>query len=143
FIPYQVASTLSLCSPTLHDSLPISPPHYWPLAEKFSRDYADAGVPMLPVVASRGKVAGQMIMHTALMVAASLAIIPLGATGWVYGVGAAAAGLWCGFLVVRCALRVRRGLSGRALGPMVVFHGSITYLTVLFVALAIDPFVTL
>ena len=120
-----------------------TPPHYWPLAEKFSRDYADAGVPMLPVVASRGKVAGQMIMHTALMVAASLAIIPLGATGWVYGVGAAAAGLWFGFLVVRYALRVRRGLSGRALGPMVVFHGSITYLTVLFVALAIDPFVTL
>src|SRR5699024_9273025 len=33
-----------------------TPPHYWPLAEKFSRDYADAGVPMLPVVASRGKV---------------------------------------------------------------------------------------
>ena len=120
-----------------------TPPHYWPLAEKFSRDYADAGVPMLPVVASRGKVAGQMIMHTALMVAASLAIIPLGATGWVYGVGAAAAGLWFGFLVVRYALRVRRGLSGKALGPMVVFHGSITYLTVLFVALAIDPFVTL
>jgi protoheme IX farnesyltransferase len=40
-------------------------------------------------------------------------------------------------------MRVRRGLSGKALGPMKVFHGSITYLTVLFVALAIDPFVTL
>lgn len=120
-----------------------TPPHYWPLAEKFSRDYAAAEVPMLPVVASRTNVARQMLLHTALMVASSLAIIPLGATGWVYGVAAIGAGLWFGFLVVRYALRVRRGLSGKALGPMTVFHGSITYLTVLFVALAIDPFVTL
>ncbi|WP_394214634.1 heme o synthase [Brachybacterium vulturis] len=120
-----------------------TPPHYWPLAEKFSTDYAAAGVPMLPVVASRTSVARQMLMHTALMVASSLAIIPLGATGWVYGVAAGGAGLWFGTLVVRYALRVRRGLTGKALGPMTVFHGSITYLTVLFVALAIDPFVTL
>ena len=120
-----------------------TPPHYWPLAEKFSKDYAAAGVPMLPVVASRTSVARQMLMHTALMIASSLAIIPLGATGWVYGVAAVAAGAWFGILVVRYALRVRRGLTGKALGPMTVFHGSITYLTVLFVALAIDPFVTL
>lgn len=120
-----------------------TPPHYWPLAEKFSHDYANAGVPMLPVVASKMSVARQMIMHTALMVASSLAIIPLGATGWVYGVAAVASGAWFGFLVVRYALRARRGLTGKALGPMTVFHGSITYLTVLFVALAVDPFVTL
>ncbi|WP_341855362.1 heme o synthase [Brachybacterium sp. GPGPB12] len=82
-------------------------------------------------------------LHTALMIASSLAIIPLGETGWVYGVAAVASGAWFGFLVVRYALRVRQGLSGRALAPMKVFHGSITYLTVLFVALAIDPFVTL
>ena len=120
-----------------------TPPHYWPLAEKFSKDYAAAGVPMLPVVASKSTVARQMIMHTALMVASSLAIIPLGETGWVYGVAAVGAGLWFGLLVVRYALRVRRGLTGKALAPMGVFHGSITYLTVLFVGLAIDPFVTL
>ena len=120
-----------------------TPPHYWPLAEKFQDDYANAGVPMLPVVSSRSNVARQMLLHTALMIASSLAIIPLGETGWVYGVAAAASGAWFGFLVVRYALRVRQGLSGRALAPMKVFHGSITYLTVLFVALAIDPFVTL
>src|SRR5699024_3722675 len=83
-----------------------TPPHYWPLAEQFAKAYADAGVPMLPVVASRTNVARQMIMHTALMVAASLAIIPLGQTGWVYGAGAVASGLWFGFLVVRYAARV-------------------------------------
>lgn len=120
-----------------------TPPHYWPLAEKFSQDYADAGVPMLPVVATRMSVAGQMIMHTFLMIAASLAIIPLGETGWVYGVSAVAVGAWFAFLVIRYAVRVHRGLSGKKLGPMTVFHGSITYLTLLFVALAIDPFVTL
>ncbi|HJC69034.1 MAG TPA: heme o synthase [Candidatus Brachybacterium intestinipullorum] len=119
-----------------------TPPHYWPLAEKFSSDYARAGVPMLPVVSSRTNVAGQMLLHTGLMIASSLAIIPLGETGWVYGIVALLSGAWFGFLVVRYALRVRRGLSGKALGPMKVFHGSITYLTVLFVALAIDPFVT-
>ncbi|MGO1390477.1 MULTISPECIES: heme o synthase [Brachybacterium] len=120
-----------------------TPPHYWPLAEKFSRDYADAGVPMLPVVAARSNVARQMIMHTVFMVASSLAIIPLGHTGWVYGVSAVAVGAWFLFLVIRYAVRVRRGLTGKKLGPMTVFHGSITYLTLLFVALAIDPFVVL
>ena len=119
-----------------------TPPHYWPLAEKFQDDYANAGVPMLPVVSSRSNVARQMLLHTALMIASSLAIIPLGETGWVYGVAAVASGAWFGFLVVRYALRVRQGLSGRALAPMKVFHGSITYLTVLFLGLAIDPFVT-
>ena len=98
---------------------------------------------MLPVVSSRSNVAGQMIMHTALMIAASLAIIPLGETGWVYGIAAVGAGAWFGYLVIRYALRVHKGLTGKALAPMTVFHGSITYLTVLFVALAIDPFVTL
>ena len=119
-----------------------TPPHYWPLAEKFSTDYANAGVPMLPVVSSRGNVAGQMLLHTGLMIASSLAIIPLGETGWVYGVVAALSGAWFGFLVIRYALRVRKGMTGKALGPMKVFHGSITYLTVLFLGLAIDPFVT-
>lgn len=120
-----------------------TPPHYWPLAEKFTKDYAEAGVPMLPVVASRRSVAVQMLGHTAAMIAASLAIIPLGHTGWVYGLAAVGAGAWFGFLVVRYALRSRRGLTGKQLAPMTVFHGSITYLTILFVALAIDPFVQL
>jgi protoheme IX farnesyltransferase len=118
-----------------------TPPHYWPLAEKFTKDYETAGVPMLPVVASRTSVAHQMILHTALMIACSLAIIPLGHTGIVYAIGAIASGAWFGFLVVRYAVRTHRGLAGKKLGPMVIFHGSITYLTVLFVALAIDPFV--
>src|SRR5699024_1630768 len=120
-----------------------TPPHYWPLAEKFSKDYATAGVPMLPVVASRSNVAKQMVMHTALMIAASVAIMALGDRGWASGASAVLVGAWFGCLVVRYAVLTRRGLSGKQLAPMSVFHGSITYLTLLFVALAIDPFVTL
>lgn len=120
-----------------------TPPHYWPLADRFSTDYRDAGVPMLPAVSTRQNVSRQMIAHTVLMIAASLAIIPLGHTGWVYAVTATAVGGWFLYLVLRYARRSARGLTGRALAPMSVFHGSITYLTILFVALAIDPFVRL
>lgn len=82
-----------------------------------------------------------MIGHTVAMIAASLAIVPLGHTGPVYTVAAVATGAWFLWLVIRYAVRVHRGLTGRALGPMVVFHASITYLSLLFVALAVDPFV--
>nr|WP_087104861.1 heme o synthase [Brachybacterium nesterenkovii] len=118
-----------------------TPPHYWPLAEKFTKDYETAGVPMLPVVASRRTVSYQMIGHTVAMIACSLAIVQLGGTGPVYLVASVATGAWFLWLVLRYAVRVHRGLTGKALGPMVVFHASITYLTLLFVALAIDPFV--
>ena len=118
-----------------------TPPHYWPLADRFSKDSRNAGVPMLPTVSSRTTVARQMIGHTLAMITASLGIIPLGHTGWVYAVTAVAAGGWFLYLVLRYARRTARGLTGKALAPMSVFHGSITYLTVLFVGLAIDPFV--
>ncbi|WP_058235682.1 heme o synthase [Devriesea agamarum] len=118
-----------------------TPPHYWPLAEKFTEDYRRAGVPMLPVVASRRTVSLQMIGHTVAMLLASFAIIPLEGTGIVYGVAAVGCGAWFLALVIRYAVRVHRGVTGKALNPMGVFHASITYLTLLFVALAIDPFV--
>ncbi|WP_375544802.1 heme o synthase [Helcobacillus massiliensis] len=117
-----------------------TPPHYWPLAEKFTRDYERAGVPMLPVVSSRRNVAVQMIAHTVAMVACSLAIIPLAPTGPVYAVAAIAVGAWFLALIIRYAVRVFQGRTGRDLHPMGVFHASITYLTLLFVALALDPF---
>lgn len=118
-----------------------TPPHYWPLAEKFTKDYERAGVPMLPVVSSRKKVAYQMIGHTVAMIGCSLAIVPLAPTGPVYGASAAIVGAWFLWLVIRYTVRVHRGLTGKALNPMGVFHASITYLTLLFVALAVDPFV--
>ncbi|MDO8107682.1 heme o synthase [Isoptericola sp. b441] len=116
-----------------------TPPHYWPLSMKFRRDYATAGVPMLPVVAGDVRVAVEMMGYTVAMVAASLALVPLAGMSWVYALAAGALGAWFGGHVVALWVRARR--PGRAkLGEMRVFHHSITYLTLLFVAVAVDPF---
>ena len=115
-----------------------TPPHYWPLSMKFKKDYANAGVPMLPVVAENTTVAKQIIVYAAAMVACTLALVPIGGLGWFYAAVAVVAGAW---FVTLCILLYRRAASGvRKIEAMRVFHGSITYLTILFVAVAIDPF---
>jgi heme o synthase len=118
-----------------------TPPHYWPLSMKVKEDYARVGVPMLPVVAGNVAVAKQIVVYSWVMVLVSLTLWwPLGATGWLYPVAAAAlGGLW---------LKEAHALYGRAkakvVGPklkeMRLFHWSITYATLLFVAVAVDPF---
>lgn len=120
-----------------------TPPHYWPLSMRFRDDYAAAGVPMLPVVASAQGVARSIVRYSWAMVAVSLALVP--ATGVVYPVVALVAGAV--FLREAHRLRARTDAVAAgedvALAPMRLFHQSITYLTVLFVAVAIDPFVPL
>jgi protoheme IX farnesyltransferase len=116
-----------------------TPPHYWPLSLRFRDDYAAAKVPMLPVVASPEVVLRKVVVYAWAMVAWSLLLVP--ATGVVYlGTAVLAGGL---FLVEahRLLSRARRGES--KLAPMRLFHLSITYLTLLFVAIAVDPFVPL
>nr|WP_319593312.1 heme o synthase [Georgenia subflava] len=116
-----------------------TPPHYWPLSMKFKNDYARAGVPMLPVVADDVRVGRQILVYSAAMVAATLALVPVAGMGWLYTVAAVAAGawfLWSCVQLYRRALHPERG----KLAAMKVFHGSITYLTVVFVAVAVDPF---
>ncbi|MGH3431055.1 MAG: heme o synthase, partial [Mycobacteriales bacterium] len=115
-----------------------TPPHYWPLAMRYADDYARAGVPMLPVVAAPVVVTRQMIAHTLAMIACSLALWPL-ATDWIYGVSAIALGGWFLFQVVRLHRAVVT--DALTLRPMRVFHASITYLTLLFAAIAIDVLV--
>ncbi len=111
-----------------------TPPHYWPLAMKFRDDYAKVGVPMLPVVAAPLTVARQIVAYSWAMVACSLLLWPL-ATGWVYGLSAVAAGAW--FLAE--AHRLERAVRvGGMVRPMRLFHYSITYLTLLFLAVAVD-----
>lgn len=117
-----------------------TPPHYWPLSMKFRRDYAVAGVPMLPVVASDVRVSVEMVVYSVAMVAASFALVPLAPMSWVYAVVAGLAGAWFLWSVVVLLRRARHPVAGRKLGEMAVFHGSITYLTVLFAAVAVDPF---
>jgi len=117
-----------------------TPPHYWPLSMRFRRDYAAAGVPMLPVVADDVTVGRQMVLYTVAMVGSSLALVPLAGMTWVYTVVAALLGVWFLLATIGVWRRARRPRPGRKLGEMRVFHASITYLTLLFAAVAIDPF---
>ncbi len=114
-----------------------TPPHFWALAIRFREDYARAGVPMLPVVATPVAVGRRIVAYAWLTVATSLLLWPL-ATTWVYGVAALAAGGW--FLAAAHGLlaRVRRGQEPRALR---LFHLSNSYLALLFVAVAVDALV--
>ena len=116
-----------------------TPPHYWPLSMRFRSDYAAAGVPMLPVVAKDVPVAWQMLAYAIGMVVASLVLVPLAGMTWVYAVVAAVLGVWFLGLAVGVLQRARNPRPGRKLGEMLLFHGSITYLTLLFLAVAVDP----
>ena len=114
-----------------------TPPHFWALAMRFKDDYARAGVPMLPVVATPLQVARRIVLYTWLTVGTSLLLWPL-ATSWIYGAVALASGAW--FLAGAHGLlaRVRRGAEAKAL-PL--FHLSNSYLAVLFVGVAVDALV--
>jgi protoheme IX farnesyltransferase len=110
-----------------------TPPHFWALAMKFRKDYAAAGVPMLPVVASAAQVTRKIVWYSYAMVAATLALVPY--AGWVYAVAAAGLGGWFVAEAHRLHARVLAG-SGRPV-PMRLFHLSIAYLTLLFAAIAV------
>jgi protoheme IX farnesyltransferase len=114
-----------------------TPPHFWSLAMRFSGDYAAAGVPMLPVVASPATVTRRIVGYSWLMVAASLVLVGFGA-GWLYAAVAVLAGGW--FLVEAHRLH-RRVLAGATPSPLRLFHLSISYLTLLFAAVAVSQFV--
>ncbi|MHB1614590.1 MAG: heme o synthase [Actinomycetes bacterium] len=116
-----------------------TPPHYWPLSMKFREDYAAAGVPMLPVVAEASAVARHIVVYAWVMVGFSLLLWPVGRMSVEYA--AVALVLGAAFLVEAYALRrrVRSPRRGDEPRPMRLFHFSITYLSLLFVAIAIDP----
>jgi protoheme IX farnesyltransferase len=113
------------------------PPHFYALAIKFRDDYARAGIPMLPVVASLRRVSVESVIYCWLTVAASLAVWPLGMTP-LYAVVALGAGALLIAEAHRLDGRVRRGKPVR---PMRLFHWSTSYLTILFVAVAVDALI--
>nr|WP_261571172.1 heme o synthase [Frankia gtarii] len=115
-----------------------TPPHFWALAMKFRDDYAAAGIPMLPVVAPVEVVTRRILGYSYAMVAASLALVPVAHTGPVYLVSAVVVGAWFLAEAHRIDRRTRRGGDPR---PMRLFHMSITYLTLLFVAIAVTAVV--
>ncbi len=119
-----------------------TPPHYWPLAIKYKADYDAADVPMLPSKVPPTSVGRQMILYTWAMVLTSLVLIPVAPMGPVYTVVAVLAGAWFLWSCYALVSRAKKGLDGTSLRAMKVFHGSITYLSLLFLAVAVDPFVT-
>lgn len=118
-----------------------TPPHYWPLAMKYRDDYERAGVPMLPVVKPVTTVTTNILVYALIMVLFSLALIFVAPMGWFYGVAALILGAL--FIVQTVVLyRTARSQTGDVLRTgMRLFHGSITYLALLFLAVAIDPFI--
>lgn len=112
-----------------------TPPHFWALAIRHEDDYRSAGVPMLPVVESRDRVVRSMVAYTVALVTCSLAVIPVASTGWVYGIAATILG--GAFLVGTIAL----GKNTSTAAAMRLFSFSISYISLLFLALTVDVFV--
>jgi protoheme IX farnesyltransferase len=119
-----------------------TPPHTWALALRYREDYANVDVPMLPVVVPAREVGRQIVLYSWVMVATSLLLWPVAGTGIFYPIAAAVLG--AGFLVEshRMWARARGTESLGVIQPMRLFHSSNLYLSLLFVAVALDPLLT-
>jgi protoheme IX farnesyltransferase len=108
-----------------------TPPHFWALAIKYKDDYAAAGTPMLPVVATKARVLGEMWFHTTLMIASSIWLISSAKLpAWSMAVTIA-----LGLVFARQLLALKEGSPeyGKVAGK--IFQWSITYLSLLSVVL--------
>ncbi|MNW24433.1 Protoheme IX farnesyltransferase [compost metagenome] len=120
-----------------------TPPHYWPLSMKYADDYNAASVPMLGAIANARRVSVQVVLYAWATVVCSMLLVPLGSAGIVYTAIAGGAGIW---FVCESHVLYREAQSDHKPAEinrkaMKVFHISITYLSIVFLALAIDPFV--
>jgi heme o synthase len=110
-----------------------TPPHFWALALLIKENYAAAKVPMLPVVRGDRETARQIVVYTVVLIAVSLTPVLWGGMGVVY----LACALVLGGVFMALALVLQRSLARRHAG--LLFHYSLLYLALLFVAMAIDP----
>jgi heme o synthase len=113
-----------------------TPPHFWALALLIRRDYEAAKVPMLPVVRGERETTRQIVLYSLVLVGVTLLPVAWRTFGAVYLVSALALGGW--FLLLAWLLR-REPTPARASG---LFHYSLAYLALLFVAMSIDPLLT-
>ena len=112
-----------------------TPPHFWALAIKYKDDYAAADVPMLPSVVSIKKTASRILLYTLMLWALTLVFSPVAGMGNLY-LGAA---LVLGGIFTAMTVKLYRNPSNQL--AMKVFTYSITYITLLFGAMALDQFV--
>jgi heme o synthase len=132
------AATGNLTLPALYLFLIVffwTPPHFWALALLIKRDYEAARIPMLPVVRGDRVTARQILLYAVALVALTLAPVFTGTFGPLYLVAAALLGAQ----FLRLAWSLQRELTPRRAG--VLFHYSLAYLALLFVAMALDPIV--
>jgi protoheme IX farnesyltransferase len=113
-----------------------TPSHFWALAVKYREDYAAAKVPMLPVVASFERVAREIILYSVALLGVSVLFAVVGRMGLLFWVVDIVAGV----LYVVYAFRLRHD-GGTVKAAMRLFGYSITYITVIFAAMAVDVFV--
>jgi protoheme IX farnesyltransferase len=130
------AATGSLALPALALFLIVflwTPPHFWALALLIKRDYAAAGIPMLPVVRGDRETTRQIVLYSLALVA--FTVVPF-AAGW-FGAVYLVAALVLGAAFIWLAMRLWRSLSPARASAL--FHYSLLYLALLFVAAAADP----
>ena len=130
-----VAITGSLDLPALYMFSIVffwTPPHFWALAFMIRDDYADAGIPMLPVVTTSEHTALHIFLYSLVLVAISLVFASTSAVSWVY-LGTATL---LGIVFVAMALRLMKDSSKKQAKPLYLF--SLLYLALLFLAMMVD-----
>ena len=119
-----------------------TPPHFWALALRYREDYSAADVPMLPSVAPAAEVGRQIVVYAWVTVATSALLWPVAGTGWLYPLAAVVLGA---VFVTESHLLYRRAKQTDdvvEMRPMRLFHWSNMYLSLLFLAVALDPLIT-
>jgi protoheme IX farnesyltransferase len=132
------AATGSLGLPALFLFLIVfvwTPPHFWALALLIRKDYEAARIPMLPVVRGVAETTRQIVAYSVALAALTLVPVATGTFGAVYGVAAGVLGgafVWLAWRLLRDTTPPRAAA---------LFHYSLAYLALLFVAVAVDPLV--
>jgi protoheme IX farnesyltransferase len=117
-----------------------TPPHFWALAVRYRDDYAAANVPMMPVVASLRRTTLEILVYSVVLWVVTMWIGPVAHLGWIYAVSATILGGLFTFYSFRL-YRHARADTADVTEAMRLFHFSITYLTALFVFMAVDVLV--
>jgi protoheme IX farnesyltransferase len=117
-----------------------TPPHFWALAVRYRDDYHAANVPMMPVVASLRRTTLEILIYSVVLWALTLLIGSSAHLGWIYAISATVLGAMFSFYALRLYRHARNDKADVA-EAMKLFHFSITYLSALFILMAVDVLV--
>jgi protoheme IX farnesyltransferase len=117
-----------------------TPPHFWALAVRYRDDYQAANVPMMPVVASLRRTTLEILIYSVILWALTLLIGSSAHLGWIYAISATVLGAMFSLYALRLYRHARTDKADVA-EAMKLFHFSITYLSALFILMAVDVLV--